>query len=312
MSKDAIVGVDLGGTKVRVGKVRGQMLECSYQCNISSRADEQTVLQELFSAIDEVLDDEVTGIGCGVPSVIDIAQGIVYNVANIPSWREVHLKQLLEQRYQVPVHINNDANAFALGELYFGKGRGYDHMVGVTLGTGLGTGIIINRHLYSGANCGAGEIGMIPYRDHIIEHYCAGQFFQQRAGIAGHQLFQQACQGDEQARQLFVEYGHELGFAVMTILYSYDPQLVVFGGSIARAFDLFEPGLRRRLESEYDYQHALSGTVIAQSETVDVALLGAAAICFDAENGVKPGASRPPDHPDPPARPAARTARPPR
>lgn len=282
MTKDAIVGVDLGGTNVRVGKVRRREIEGRHGRRVRAQEDEASVLGDIFAAIDEVFDDDVAGIGCAVPSVVDVERGIVYAVENIPSWREVHLKDELEGRFGVPAFINNDANAFVLGELHFGKARGYRHVVGLTLGTGLGGGVVIDGRLYSGRNCGAGEIGMIPHRDHIVEHYCAGAFFQREAGAAGDVVCERARQGDAAALGLFAAYGRELAHAVMTVLYAYDPELIVLGGSISRAYDLFADALWERLRQKYAYRHALDRLVIAVSETDDVAVLGAAALYLDA------------------------------
>jgi glucokinase len=280
---EAILGIDLGGTNVGVGKVRGTKLESHQIQRISAQEEEARVLEQVFQASDQVFDSEVAGIGCGVPSLVDVEQGIVYSVANIPSWRKVHLKDELENRYGVPAFINNDANTFALGELYFGKGQGYRNMVGLTLGTGLGAGVIIGGHLYSGSNCGAGEIGEVPRGEHNIEYYCSGQFFLRQAGMSGETVFQRAQQGDRQALELFASYGLELGYAIMTVLYAYDPELIVLGGSISSAFDLFEAGMRERLK-EYAYQHALERLVISCSETENVAVLGAAALYLDARD----------------------------
>jgi glucokinase len=277
----ALVGVDLGGTNVRAGAVRGERVTGRAVRRISGKAAEKVVLQEIFETIDEVVDGEVAGIGIGVPSVVDVERGIVYAVENIPTWREVHLKEKLESRYGCPAHVNNDANAFALGELHFGKGRGYRNLVGLTIGTGLGAGIIIDGRLYSGPNCGAGEIGSIPYRDSTVERYAAGQFFEHEAGVGGEVVFERARTGDAEALRLFHAFGVELGHAFLTILYAYDPELIVVGGSIARAFEFFEAGVRERLKS-FAYQHALEKLVITPSETEDVAILGAAALCIDA------------------------------
>jgi len=281
MSNQTILGIDLGGTNVRVGKVRGHRLESRHERRISAREAEEQVLGEIFEAVDQVFDDGVAGIGCGVPSVVDVASGIVFNVENIPSWREVRLKQKLEERYGVPALINNDANVFVLGELYFGRGQGHRNVVGLTLGTGLGAGIVIDGRLYSGSNCGAGEVGMIPHQDHNVEYYCSGQFFERRSGMAGDVVFERARQGDEEALRLFAAFGRELGHAVMTVLYAYDPELIVLGGSISKAFALFEGGLRERLQ-DYAYPHALARLTLAPSEIDDVAVLGAAALFLDA------------------------------
>jgi glucokinase len=284
VSGDAILGIDLGGTQVRVGKVRAGEVERAETSRISGQERAEVVLDELFRVIDPVVDGEVIGIGCGVPSVVDVEHGVVYSVENIPSWREVPLKDVLEGRYGVPAHINNDANAFAVGELHFGKGRGYRQLVGLTLGTGVGAGVVIDGRLYNGANCGAGEIGAIPYRERTIEHYCSGAFFQREAGVSGEVVFRRARDGDEEARRLFDAFGFELGYALMIVLHAYDPELIVLGGSISRAWPLFERGMRERLR-EYAYQHALERLRIEISEIEHAAILGAAALYLDARQG---------------------------
>ena len=281
MSKEAVVGVDLGGTQVRAGKVRAGELERHEARRISSRERQEVVLAEILQVIDQVFDDEVAGIGCGVPSLVDAESGIVHTVMNIPSWQEVRLKVELERRYGVPAHIDNDANAFAVGELYFGKGRGHRNLVGMTLGTGLGTGIIIDGRLYHGANGGAGEIGVIPYREHTIEQYCGGGFFQQ-AGTDGEEVFRRAQDGDPEAVRIYHEYGFEVGYAVLIALYTYDPELIVFGGSISRALPYFERGMRERLAT-YAYPHALARLEVTCSEIEHAAILGAAALSLEAQ-----------------------------
>lgn len=277
MDSNAILGIDLGGTNIRLGKVCDGRVVHHLARRISSKAAEEVILDEMYRAIEEVLDTEVVAIGCGVPSVVDLETGVVYVVENLPSWKATPLKQKLEERYGLPVLVNNDANLFALGELYFGKGRGARNMVGMTLGTGLGVGVIIDGHLYCGANCGAGEIGSIPYRDGALETYCSGEFFERVAGESGDAIFERAQQGDEKALELFDEFGYELGQAVMTALYAYDPDLIVFGGSVSAGYSLFEAGLRRRLQ-DFDFQHSLETTSITCSEIEHVAILGAAAL----------------------------------
>jgi len=280
-SREAVLGVDLGGTRVRAGKVRCGQVESNMSQRISGKESMEVVLGEIFSTIDEVFDREVAGIGVGVPSVVDVERGIVYSVENIKSWREVPLKEELERRYKVPACINNDANAFVVGELHYGKGRGFRHLVGLAVGTGLGAGVVIDGHLYSGANCGAGELGSIPYRDATLEHYCSGAFLQRESGIAGELLYERARDGDAEARELIETLGTSFGDAILIVMYAYDPEIIILGGSVSRAYPMFESRMRRRLAS-YPYPHALDKLVIERSEIEDVALLGAAAIYLDA------------------------------
>ena len=281
MSEGTIIGVDLGGTKVRVGAVAGGTVARAVSRPISGQAAEQVVLDEITAAIAELHDDQVVGIGCGVPSVVDVATGTVFEVENIPSWKRVPLKAVLEGRFGVPTYVNNDANAFAVGEHVFGKGRAFRDLVGLTLGTGLGTGVIIDGRLYSGRNCCAGEIGAMPHKGMTVEDYCGGRFFLREGGVSGGEAYERARAGDAAAIVLFERYGRELAEAVMIVCYAYDPEAVILGGSIAAAFDLFQAPLRQGLAA-FAYPHVIERLVIEKSELADAAVLGAAALYVDA------------------------------
>lgn len=280
MRADLVIGVDVGGSNVRAGAVRGAELCRHHGRPISSREPEAVILEEVFEAIDRVHSRDVRGIGCGVPSIVDIEHGIVHKVENIPSWREVPLKAILERRYGVPVFVNNDANCFALGELYFGKGSRYRNLVGVTIGTGLGVGLILDGRLYSGANCGAGEIGSLPFREHTLEYYCSGRRLVREHGVAGEVLSQSAREGDPGALAAFAALGADLGLAVIVLLYAYDPEIIVFGGSVSAAMPFWLPALRREL-AKFKQPHVVERLVIERSERPEIAVLGAAALCLE-------------------------------
>ena len=284
MAEPTIIGVDLGGTKVSVGAVADGEVRRMARRDVPSEEAAEVVLASIVDTIAEVFDSSVVGIGCGVPSVVDVAEGIVFEVENIPSWREVHLKAALEERFGVPAAVNNDANAFAVGEHVFGKGRGFRHLVGMTLGTGLGTGVIIGGRLYSGANCGAGEIGMMAHKGLTLEDYCSGQLFPREYGAAGEVVFGRARAGDAEALAAFERYGRELADAVMVALYAYDPEALILGGSISSAFEYFEAGLREGLRA-FAYPHVVERLLIASSELENAAVLGAAALYVDAAGG---------------------------
>jgi glucokinase len=160
----SVIGIDLGATNIRGAVVSGggaavggSSLSDIVAVRIHSDGEVEDVLGDIYQVIDALIGEGVEAIGIGVPSVVDVAEGIVYDVQYIPSWVEVPLKKILESRYGMPVFVNNDANCFALGEYYFGKGRGVGSMIGLPLGTGLGGGVIVNGRLYAGFNCGAGE-----------------------------------------------------------------------------------------------------------------------------------------------------------
>ncbi|MGB5894297.1 MAG: ROK family protein, partial [Ignavibacteriaceae bacterium] len=202
-----IIGVDMGGTNIGLGRVEKDQFDKCKSFDISAQGTKEKILEEIINAIYSVFDEHVAGIGIGVPSLVDVNKGIVYDVQNIPSWDEIHLKDILEEQFGIPVYVNNDANCFTIGEKYFGKGKRFSNIVGLTLGTGLGAGIIINNRLYSGTNCGAGEFGSIPYKDQILEYYCSGQFFRKVFNIEGSVVFEKAKLGDKKALKIFEEFG---------------------------------------------------------------------------------------------------------
>jgi len=276
-----ILGADLGGTNFRVGRVRGKKLVQLASAPINARGRENAVLEELYRLIDAAMSPEVKGIGAGVPGVVDLAEGIVYEVQNIPSWKKVPLKELLEKRYRVPVYINNDANCFAAGEKYFGKAAGFNSAVGLIMGTGLGAGIIANGRLYSGANCGAGEFGMIPYNGRNYEYFCSGQFFRDVHNTTGKAAFGRALQGDTGALEMFAEFGAHAGEALKMIMYAVDPQIIILGGSVSKAYPFFKEAMLAGIRS-FAYSRARDNIRIEVSDTENIAILGAAALYYDA------------------------------
>ncbi len=279
MQNHSVVGVDLGATKVRAGKILdGKLVSDSYFRISAKTADPQIVIDEVIKTILDVLDPSVTAIGVGVPSVVDASAGIVYDVQNIPSWKEVHLKAALEKEFRIPVFINNDANCFALGEHHFGEGKSLGNMVGLITGTGIAGGIIINGQLYSGHNCGAGEFGMMPYLDHHYEYYCSGQFFEHLYNVSGEEIGKLAEQGDSHAIEVFNEYGTHLGNAITSICYAIDPACIVLGGSVSKSFRFFEQALRNQL-SLFAYPKSIARLKIEVSQNPDIPVLGAGALC---------------------------------
>lgn len=276
----AIVGVDLGGSNVRAGLVEGERLLKIAVREVRSQGRAEEVLADLRSVLESVLSPEVKGIGLGVPSVVDLETGTIYDVQNIPAWREVPIKTILESEYNIPVYVNNDANCFAAGEKYFGQGRPYRNLVGLIIGTGLGAGIIADGHLYSGTSCGAGEFGMLPYLDVNFERYASGQFFLKSFGQQGRELFQKASAGDQEARRIFAEFGRHLGEAIKAIMYAVDPEAIILGGSVSRAYEFFREPMLETV-STFAYSIARDRIRIMPSTTENIAILGAAALYLD-------------------------------
>jgi glucokinase len=272
-----MIGVDLGGTNIRAGKIANEKIIKLTKAPTPGKGSVEEVMDQICAVIDGCFDASTTSIGVGVPSVVDVDKGIVYDVVNIPSWKVVPLKEILENRYKVPVYVNNDANCFAVGEKYFGKAKSYKNIVGVTLGTGLGCGLIFNNKLYEGSNCGAGEFGNVPYLQHNVEYYCSGQFFTDEKKISAVDNFRLAQKGDPNALQLFDEYGFHLGIVLKSILYSYDPEIIILGGSVSKSFEYFKDAMFHAMQ-DFAFSSVLANIKIDVSDLENSAIYGAAAL----------------------------------
>ncbi|MEO6814240.1 MAG: ROK family protein [Ginsengibacter sp.] len=282
MDEKYLIGIDLGGTNVRAAIVQNGTISRNSSIRINGSGSVDEVLADLYRLTDSLINSSITAIGIGVPSVVDVKKGIVYDVQNIPSWKEVDLKKRMENRYHLPVLINNDANCFALGEKYFGKGRQVHSMVGLAIGTGLGAGIIINDKLYCGANCGAGEFGEVAYLEHNYEYYASGQFFKNLYKKTGEEVFQKAQSGDKTAIDMFHEFGTHMGNAIKMILYTYDPELIILGGSIRHAYSFYQQIMWERIHT-FSYPKSLLNLHIEISELEACGVLGAAALYYDSQ-----------------------------
>ena len=274
------IGVDLGGTNMRAGRVENDCLVAqASERTPKSPKDTAETIDLLERVIRSVWTPEVSAIGLGVPGVVDRQNGVVYNLVNIPHWDVVPLREILEARFGVRVVIDNDANCFALGERVFGVGRQYENFVGLTLGTGLGGGIIQQGRLLADSNCGSGEFGMMPYRDNILEYYCSGSYFMNIWGVDGKTMYERALKGDAEALEAYRQLGEHIAAAVKIVMLAVDPEMIVFGGSVAAAHALFEKSLWENLR-DFAYPNSVKRLRIFFSEMENPAILGAASLCY--------------------------------
>lgn len=271
------IGIDLGGTKIQVGIEKDGEILHQTKGLLKEKDSLSSTLDQVIQYIKPYMEYKVEGIGIGVPSVVDIERGIVYNVTNIPSWKKVALKEILEKEFSLPVFVNNDVNCLALGEHKFGVGKSFSSLVAMSIGTGLGSGIIIRNKLYAGVNCGAGEIGLLPYKDRNIEFYASGNFFSSFYDTTALDAYKAAKQGNQGALHQWQEFGHHLGVSVQAVLYTYDPQAIILGGSIAKAFEFFKSSMEASF-SDFIYPESIKKLKILVSKNENIALLGAAAL----------------------------------
>lgn len=274
------IGVDLGGTNFKAGRVSDGEIDLEATNPVHQNCAESELFTILFATIDALITKNTTAIGVGVPGIVDPDTGIIYDIINLPAWETIPLRDILEGRYSIPVHLNNDANCFAKGEYIYGAGKAYNNFVGLSIGTGLGMGIIIERKLHNGLFFGAGEIGMVTYKDSIIEYYVSSLFFERNFNATAKELSLLATQGDATALQAYREFGLHLGNAINNINYMIAPEAIVLGGSISKAFPLFKKSMEETLKT-FAFPKQTEYLAIEVSGVNGIAILGAAALCID-------------------------------
>ena len=269
------LGIDIGGTKIASALDLNGALYEKIVLKTPAQASQEEILEALVAHINKYRGHHFREIGIGIPGLVDTAQGIVYNLANIPSFQEVNIKSYLENVFDVPVFINNDANCFVLAEHQ--HAAQYQHLVGITLGTGIGTGIIANSKLYGGHICGAGEWGAVSYLDKTYEEYCSGKFFLTKTGESSKRIYKNALNKEPLALDLFREYGQHLGNMINQIMFILAPEAIVLGGSISKAYPLFEESLMQAI-STFPYKSIRENLSIYVSTLEDSAIHGAIAL----------------------------------
>jgi glucokinase len=273
----AILGLDIGGTSIKAGLLLGGQLQAIRSIPTPALESQELILETLAAFIESYLPQSFAGIGIGIPGLVDAQMGIVLGLANIPSFQHVELRDFLVNRFGKPVWINNDANCFALGVHQFGIGQGFQNLVGITLGTGVGAGIIIHGKLYSGVNSAAGEWCGTPYLDRTFEDYCSGKFFNRVYQRKPKALAKLAQEGNLIALQAFDEFGRHVGELLKVILFSLAPEAIVLGGSIRKTYPLFEKSMRATLQT-FPYTSVLAKLQVLVSDLDETAIHGAVAL----------------------------------
>ena len=251
MGANRVIGVDLGGTKIAAGIVDRSGKVESLREVPTPTASEDEVVGAIGDAVAGLVGDDIAAIGVGVPSTIDQASGTAVSSVNIPL-TDVPLRRLLSERFGIPCGIDNDANAAAIGEWHAGAGRGTRDMVMLTLGTGVGGGLILDGRPYRGALGAAAELGhmVIEHDGRPCQGGCSGRghleaYATGLAAAADAQavfgpdadarvLLDRAHEGDEQALEILHRMGRRLGSAFGSLVNIFNPELIVVGGGGAR------------------------------------------------------------------------------
>ncbi len=277
------IGIDVGGTNVKIALVneKGSII---YSNSIPTRAEMgyEYTINNMKEAIGDLLKEtkssakDIEGMGFGFPGQIDCQKGIVRLAPNIPGWVDVPIAEIMEKEFGIPTRVDNDVRCAALGELNFGAGIGCENLICITVGTGIGSGLIINGKLVRGASNAAGEIGHIkldmtggplcgcgdrgcleafasgPSIVAMAEEYIKGGKSTKYRELANPEITpyivsEAAKQGDPVAQRIFAIVGEYIGIGLASVVNLLNPEKIIIGGGVAAAGDILMTPIKETL-----------------------------------------------------------------
>jgi len=299
MSSNFIIAIDLGGTNLKIA-----LLDLSYKIRdkqvLSTKAftKKESLIAVIADSVKKIIKDnrlskqDILGVGLGLPGPIDVKNGLVHFFPNIPGWKEVKLKDILEKSLKLPIFLDNDANLMALAEYKLGAARGFKNAVCITLGTGVGGGIILDGRLYRGLSFAAGEIGHIPINENGPRCNCGGiaclETYVGSNAILGHakSLFKRyisleklsvlAKRQNKKAILIWSKVGSQLGTALVGVVNLFNPDAIVIGGGVANAGKILFDRVREMIAKRAMDVQAHRVRVFKAKLGSDAGLIGAA------------------------------------
>jgi len=260
--KKIIIGVDLGGTKIMAGAIdmAGKVQGTPMKIPTESYLPKEIILKKITDAIEKIINDltltisNVEGIGIGSTGPLDIETGVILECPQLPTMKFFPLRDAVQTYFGIPVFLNNDANCLILGECIFGVAAHKKNVVGFTLGTGIGCGIVMDKKIWTGSTGTAGEIWTSPYKSGIIEDYISGagisKIYQVIAGNdkSSLEIYKMAENGDMNALRAWAVFGTHLAVPLAWSINILDPEVVVLGGSIIAAYKFFKNTMEDNLQ----------------------------------------------------------------
>ncbi len=306
------LGIDIGGTNIRLGVVdeQGRVLSRYRIPTLKEQGKDRTIAR-LLDAIEFLIKKTglpLKGIGIGCPGPLDAKRGIVLSPPNLPDWKKVPLRAIIKKRFRIPVALENDANCAGLGESRRGAGKGASSMVLLTLGTGIGSALILDNKLWSGKDGFAAELGHVSIdlngpkcncgnrgcievyasatavvrrmREALNKREKSSVFKSARDEITAAKVYHAAKRGDRISRRILEETGFYLGVAIANIANALNPEVVVLSGGMAKAGRLLFDRVRETVKSRA-LKEVTKGLKIVPGELGDDAgIIGAAATIY--------------------------------
>jgi glucokinase len=313
MDKQALtaVGVDFGGTSIKLGVCRGaDLLETDEPIPTQGHHGPEALIRVIADRVGALRQKhkDIAAIGVGVPGLVDFDRGFVHVLTNVPGWNHVPLKRILRDMSGLPVVVENDANAMAYAEWRHGVAQGLTNVVALTLGTGVGGGLVLNNQLYRGSHFSAGEIGQtsIDYdgvsghygnlgalekyvgnnqiAEHAVRRYAQAGLHKEVSQCMPKDIAEAAHAGDDIARQVWAEVADWLGTALASIAWLLNPDAFVIGGGVAQAGPLlFEP-LESKVKSMLSTVVWEGLRILPAKFSNEAGIIGNAALAADAVN----------------------------
>ncbi len=303
--KKIVLAADLGGTNLRLAAVdrEGNILHRIKEA--TPRAENGSKIVEVFvraaQECTDILDDvEIVAIASAVPSTVDVTRGVLVNTPNLPELEGFEIVKAVEDRLGITAVLENDANAAAIGENWMGASRGYDNSIMVTLGTGVGGGMILNGEIYRGVDGTAGEIGHICVVPEgavcgcgsrgCVEQYASAsavlrmareigienrsELFGDASSFTSEDVYRHGVSGDPIAVEVFRRQGYYLGIALAGLVNVLNPEVIVLGGGAAAGWNLFIESLRTQIDFGAYPKPALRAKLVRAKLGDDAGILG--------------------------------------
>ena len=325
MAEPLVLAVDLGGTNFRLALVNpaGEIIQ-RYSRPTSKGEGSDVLVRKLAAAMLELAaeggipDARIQAVGMGIPGLVEPDRGRVVKAPNIPELDQVMLGPALGQLLPWPVVLDNDANLFAWGEAFLGAGRGEKNLLGITLGTGVGGGLVLGGKLWQGRKGTAAEIGHITIEpggercncgNHgcletlasatwtvkwIVAQLAAGEksslrplWQQNPLELSAHRIYQEAVAGDKLAQEAFRRVGRALGIAIAAVVHLLGLPLIILGGNFAQAWDQFIGSLEEELDQRMTFFPRADLSLRPAMLGDNAGLLGAARLAWDLGQGLR-------------------------
>lgn len=297
MVKEYCIGVDLGATNIKIGLLRQKKLVSKRVLPTKGFSSQKKLIEGICREILKCVSaagmqqKDISGIGIGLPGPVDSEKGIVHFFPNIKGWRKVRLREIMRKKMCLPVTIDNDANVMTLAEARIGAAKGKRNVVGLTLGTGVGGGIMIDGKLYRGSSLVAGEIGHVPLNERgprcncggkaCLERYIGNRYLLENArrafgaGITLEGLSRLANQGNRKAIAVWKEMAGHLGVALSGIINFFNPDTVAIGGGVANAGRIILDQVKRVVRERAMPTQAKTVKIVKARLGSDAGMIGA-------------------------------------